>query len=239
MEKIQVIDAGNTRLKLAVFENDTLQNVHYFDNKTSLLNFLNKNGKIIVSSVIDSSFLIDLKQFATQIFEIDSKTKLPFIMKYKTPDTLGIDRICNIAAINAFKSTGNRLCIDIGTCIKFDFIDDEQNYLGGSISPGLRLRYKALNTFTSKLPLIEPIEQVDIIGNTTTSAIQSGVQNGIEAEIKGVIERYQQKYNDLTIFITGGDAHYFDIEEKNNIFADENLTLKGIFELYKLNATHA
>ena len=239
MERIQVLDAGNTRVKLAVFENDTLLEVRPFDNRTALLNFLNKNEKIVLSSVVDDAFLEDLKKKTSDIFQIHAKLILPFELKYKTPETLGIDRICNVAAINSLKSFGNRLCVDIGTCIKFDFLDENQSYLGGSISPGINLRYKALNSFTVKLPLLEPTTSVDLIGDSTTTAIHSGVQNGMQAEINGVIYRYQQKFNDLTIFITGGDAHYFDFEQKNNIFADENLTLKGIFELYKLNATHA
>ncbi|MBU3660964.1 MAG: type III pantothenate kinase [Flavobacteriales bacterium] len=239
MEKIQVLDAGNTRMKLAVFENDTLLEVIPFENRMELINFLNKNEKIVLSSVVDDSFLSDLSKKTNAIFQIHFNLHLPFHLKYKTPETLGIDRICNVAAMNANQSFGNRLCVDIGTCIKFDFLDEQQNYLGGSISPGLNLRYKALNSFTAKLPLLEPTTSVELIGNSTTSAIQSGVQHGMEAEINGIINRYQQKYGDLKIFITGGDAHYFDFEQKNNIFADENLTLKGIFELYKLNATHA
>jgi type III pantothenate kinase len=239
MERIQVLDAGNTRLKLAVFENNTLLSVQYFEDRLALLNFIAKNEKIVLSSVIDASFLEDLKKKTSSIFKIHSNLTLPFGMKYSTPATLGIDRLCNIAALNLLKSTGNRLCVDIGTCIKFDFLDEHQNYLGGAISPGLRLRFKALNSFTAKLPLLEPTPTIDLIGDSTNSAIRSGVQNGMQAEINGIIDRYQQEYQDLTIFITGGDAHCFDFEQKSNIFADENLTLKGIFELYKLNATHA
>ena len=239
MERIQVLDAGNTRVKLAVFENNTLLSVQYFEDRIALLDFIDKNEKIVLSSVIDASFLEDLKKKTSLIFQIHSNLTLPFGMKYKTSETLGIDRLCNIAAVNLLNSTGNRLCIDIGTCIKFDFLDEHQNYLGGAISPGLRLRFKALNSFTAKLPLLEPKIPVNLIGDSTNSAIQSGVQNGMQAEINGIIDRYQREYQDLTIFITGGDAHYFDFEQKSNIFADENLTLKGIFELYKLNATHA
>lgn len=239
MKRIQVLDAGNTRIKLAVFENDTLLKVHFFDDSNSLFDFIDRNTKIVLSSVIDVSFLEELKLKASSIFQIQSNLKLPFGMKYKTPETLGIDRICNVAALIFLKPRGNRLIVDIGTCIKFDFLDEHQNYLGGSISPGLKLRYKALNSFTAKLPLLEPTPMADLIGDSTTTAIQSGVQLGMQAEINGIIKRYVQKYQDLTIFITGGDAHYFDFEQKNNIFADENLTLKGIFELYKLNATHA
>ncbi len=239
MERIQVLDAGNTRVKLAVFEINTLLSVQYFEDRIALLDFIDKNEKIVLSSVIDASFLEDLTKKASSIFQIHSNLTLPFGMNYKTSETLGIDRLCNIAAVNLLKSTGNRLCVDIGTCIKFDFLDEHQNYLGGAISPGLRLRFKALNSFTAKLPLLEPTTAIDLIGDSTNTAIQSGVQNGMKAEINGIINRYQQEYQDLTIFITGGDAHYFDFEQKNNIFADENLTIKGIFELYKLNATHA
>ena len=239
MNKIQVLDAGNTRIKLAVFENDTLLTVHFFDDRNSLYDFIDGDSKIVLSSVIDASFLEKLKDKASSVFQIDTKIQLPFNLNYKTPETLGFDRICNIAAINFLQPSGNRLCVDIGTCIKFDILDEHQNYLGGSISPGLKLRYKALNSFTAKLPLLEPTNFVSLIGDSTATAIQSGVQLGMQAEINGIINRYQQNYHNLTIFITGGDAHYFDFEQKNNIFADENLTLKGIFELYKLNATHA
>ena len=239
MERIQVLDAGNTRVKLAVFENNTLLEVRYFENRLKLLDFLAENEKIVLSSVVDDAFLIELKKKVCDIFQITLDLQLPFKMKYKTPETLGIDRICNVVAINSFKSSGNRLCVDIGTCIKFDFLDENQNYLGGSISPGINLRFKALNSFTAKLPLLQPTTIVDLIGDSTTRAIQSGVQLGMQAEINGIINSYQQKYEDLTIFITGGDTHYFDFEQKSIIFADENLTLKGIFELYKLNATYA
>ena len=239
MERIQVIDAGNTRLKLAVFENNTLLEVHSFEYQMVLLKFLNKNQKIVLSSVIDDTFLAKLKEINPAIFQIHSRLVLPFELKYKTPETLGIDRLCNVAALNFMKSKQNCLCLDIGTCIKFDFLNEQNHYLGGSISPGLRMRFKALASFTAKLPLLEPEFDIELIGNSTNSAILSGVQIGMQEEINGMIERYRHKYGDLMIFITGGDAQYFDFEQKNNIFADENLTLKGIFELYKLNATHA
>lgn len=239
VKRIQVLDAGNTRVKLAVFENNTLLDVRSFDDQEKLLNFINEDEKIIISSVIESSFLEDLKKKGSSIFQITSDLKFPFELKYKTPETLGIDRVCNVVAINQLKPTGNRLCIDIGTCIKFDFLDENTSYLGGSISPGLRLRFRALNSFTAKLPLLEPTTKIDLIGDSTTTAIQSGVQLGMQAEINGIINCYKQKYHKLMIFITGGDAHYFDFEQKSDIFADENLTIKGIFEIYKLNATHA
>ena len=239
MERIQVLDAGNTRMKLAVFENDTLSEMHFFEDQQKLFNFLNKNEKIVVSSVVKADFLAELNKTTTKTIQIHSQLTLPFVLKYKTPDSLGIDRLCNAAAMKAHQAKGACLSIDIGTCIKFDFLTADNEYLGGSISPGLRMRYQALHSFTANLPLLMPSDSINLIGDSTTNAIQTGVQLGMQEEINGMIQRYQLKYDDLTIFITGGDAHYFDFEQKNNIFADENLTLKGIFELYKLNATHA
>jgi type III pantothenate kinase len=184
---------------------------------------------------LNSDFEQDFKKYENPIFWINHKVKLPFKIKYLSPTTLGIDRICNVAAISKTNQSTNRLIIDIGTCIKFDFLNDKNEYEGGSISPGLKLRYKALNLFTDKLPLIETSDKVNLIGNSTESSIQSGVQNGIESEINGLISKYREKYNDLSIYITGGDAHYFDLVQKNGIFADEILTLKGILEIYLLN----
>lgn len=239
MERIQVLDAGNTRMKLAVFENDTLSELHFFGDQEKLFNFLDKNEKIVVSSVVKAEFLAELSKITTNIIQIHSQLTLPFVLEYKTPNSLGIDRLCNAVAMKAYQVKGASLSVDIGTCIKFDFLSADNKYLGGSISPGLRMRYQALHAFTANLPLLTPSDSINLIGDSTTNAIQSGVQVGMQEEINGMIQRYQQKYDDLSIFITGGDAHYFDFEQKNNIFADENLTLKGIFELYKLNATHA
>jgi type III pantothenate kinase len=126
--------------------------------------------------------------------------------------------------------------IDVGTCIKFDLVSCEEGYLGGSISPGIRLRYQSLNDYTGKLPLLSNKTSVDIVGTDTELSMQSGVINGIKAEINGVMDQYRSQYSSLTFFMTGGDAKYFDIHTKNDIFADENLTLSGLYEIYKYNA---
>ena len=125
--------------------------------------------------------------------------------------------------------------IDIGTCIKFDLISKNDGYLGGSIAPGINLRYRSLNDYTGKLPLLFNKSATQLVGNDTNSSIQSGVLNGMNAEINGLIKMYTEQYSDLTFFMTGGDARYFDLDSKNDIFADENLTLIGLFEIYKHN----
>jgi len=232
---LYLIDAGNSLIKLGVYKTGQVILVNYFNDLSSLLQQLEPNAPIAISSVLNSNFRKHFKNYENSILWIDHQVKLPYKIMYLSPTTLGIDRICNVAAISKTNQFTNRLIIDIGTCIKFDFLNAENEYEGGSISPGLKLRYKALNLFTDKLPLIEISEKVNLIGNSTESAIQSGVQNGIESEINGLISKYREKYHDLSIYITGGDAHYFDLAQKNNIFADEILTLKGILEIYLLN----
>lgn len=232
---LYLIDAGNSFIKFGVYKKGEVILVHYFIDLSSLKQQLEPNIPIAISSVLNSDFEQDFKKYENPIFWINHEVKLPFKIKYLSPTTLGIDRICNVAAIFNTNQFTNRLIIDIGTCIKFDFLNDKNEYEGGSISPGLKLRYKALNLFTDKLPLIETSDKVNLIGNSTESSIQSGVQNGIESEINGLISKYREKYNDLSIYITGGDAHYFDLVQKNGIFADEILTLKGILEIYLLN----
>jgi type III pantothenate kinase len=133
---------------------------------------------------------------------------------------------------------GAKLSIDIGTCIKFDFLSGDNHYLGGSISPGLKMRFLALHQQTANLPLIETNKNPLLIGQTTAESIQSGVQNGIIAEIFGMIGQYEDQFPDLTVYFTGGDLQNFDFPQKNNIFVDENLTIKGISEIYQLNASN-
>ncbi len=232
---LYIIDAGNSRIKLGVCVKGEIVSLRSFNSLALLKQELEPNIPIALSSVLNSDFEQDFKKYENPVFWINHEVKLPFKIKYLSPTTLGIDRICNVAAIFNTNQFTNRLIIDIGTCIKFDFLNDKNEYEGGSISPGLKLRYKALNLFTDKLPLIETSEKVNLIGNSTESSIQSGVQNGIESEINGLISKYREKYNDLSIYITGGDAHYFDLVQKNGIFADEILTLKGILEIYLLN----
>jgi type III pantothenate kinase len=143
-----------------------------------------------------------------------------------------MDRLCNSVAIHSIKKTKNAVSIDLGTCIKFDLVEGDQ-YIGGSISPGIDLRYKSLHDYTAKLPLIDEHEQASFIGTNTVTSMAAGVIQGIEAEIIGMMDKYRLTFgSDLTFFMTGGDADCFDFEGKNDIFADPNLTLKGVYQIY-------
>ncbi|MES2589266.1 MAG: type III pantothenate kinase [Bacteroidota bacterium] len=232
-----VIDAGNTRIKLALFENDeivkfaTLSSEEISSIEAVLKDF--SYSKAIISSVRseeDTNFILSNLKNCFHVKDLI----YPIEISYLSKDTLGTDRIANAVAAK-MKSKGNALVIDVGTCIKFDFVNENGVYEGGSISPGINLRYKSLNDYTAKLPLLNETSRIDFLGKTTHECIQSGVLNGIQGEINYLISSYSQKYKDLTIFVTGGDASHFDYSDKNNIFVLENLSLFGLASILKAN----
>ncbi len=230
-------DFGNTEIKSGLWVDGLLTETKRFQDDEMLFTQLNLELPVAVSSVRKPETLEKLEQRFQNLFVVDSGVELPFNCAYLTPETLGIDRICNAAAMSAHPSLGPKLSIDIGTCIKFDFLNRANQYVGGSISPGFNMRFKSLKQFTANLPLVPKISNPKLIGQNTFESIQSGVQIGMYSEIMGMIGQYESQYPDLTIFMTGGDLQNFDFPQKNNIFADDNLTLKGISEIFKLNAT--
>jgi type III pantothenate kinase len=240
-EIIQCIDAGNTAIKLGVFKQNELQEVHRFDSFETLSKYLSSEYPIVLASVREDDFAMQLKENFS-VYEITPQSKTSFLSHYQ--NNLGADRLCNVAAMYARMKKNNDvdggITVDIGTCVKFDYLDETFNYLGGSISPGISLRLKSLNDYTARLPLlIAPDHQASLYGNTTSSSIYSGVMGGIKGEIEDRIAEFRKLNANMAVFITGGDAHYFDFEQKNGIFADENLTLKGIHEIYVFNALHS
>lgn len=235
------IDIGNTRVKAAVFEEDKLIELLVFDKKiiVSKIKKIIKNHTIsagIISNVgsISESKLAQLNK-SFKFIVISASLKVPFNNLYKTPNTLGVDRIALVAAaVKQFPIT-NVLIIDAGTCITFDFVDVNASYLGGAISPGIKMRYKALNKFTANLPLIDALELHDFIGKNTEESIISGVLNGVQNEINGIIEDYYLKYLDLTVVLTGGDTNFLSKQLKSSIFANQNFLLQGLNEILKFN----
>ncbi len=234
-----LLDAGNTFLKVAYLKDGeicVLDRVSFSENSQLEKYFhkLKQNPKAL-TSVLSAEQTLKIQSIVGNCVLLNPKSNLPIHLDYKTPETLGFDRVCNAVAISVLKNSINTVSIDIGTCIKFDFVQDK-TYKGGSISPGIKLRYKSLHDYTAKLPLLNFSESVTLIGKSTSSSIHSGVINGIQAEINEMIHLYEQKFVDLTFFVTGGDAQHFDFEGKNNIFANENLTLLGLYKIYQLNA---
>jgi type III pantothenate kinase len=228
------IDVGNTRVKIAVFEKDKLVELFVF-NKTKILSEIKdilKKHEIstgIMSNVasISDSKLKKIKNLV-QIHIISSLTEVPFKNLYKTPETLGVDRIALVAGAVSQFSGHNVLVIDAGTCITFDFVNSEGEYIGGAISPGLKMRFNSLNHFTANLPLLEKDDLTDFIGKNTKESMNSGVINGVIQEIDGVINQYKKKFLDLTVVLTGGDTNFLAKQLKSSIFANQNLLLHGL-----------
>ena len=230
-----LLDAGNTHVKLGTVENGVISRVKRFELSSFPWQELDGNIPIVISSVLADEWKKPLEDFFQNKMYISAHMNLPFHMDYLTPETLGIDRLCNMAAVANRNPTKAKLVVDLGTCIKCDFMNERQSYEGGSISPGLEMRALSLQTFTAKLPLIPVNASAKLIGKNTKESIESGVFNGWKAEITQLIQQYQTKFPDLDVYLTGGDARYFDFEQKSNIFVLEHLTLEGILEIYRLN----
>ena len=239
-EKVVIVDAGNSRVKTALFENGLISEIQRFNysQAKAFQDFvrLHDSPKIFISSVLSNSDLKDFIHKTENITLLHPEMILPVDIKYGSKDTLGMDRLANACAIQSVKPDGNKVAIDLGTCIKFDFVDEKGIYHGGSISPGLNMRLKALHHFTGKLPLVEPKKGVNYLGRSSEESILAGVIEGMQGELNHFISRYLQDYQGLTFFVTGGDAKFFDFPLKNNIFANENLTLTGLYKIYLLNA---
>mgnify|MGYP000489415319 CR=1 FL=1 len=228
-----IIDIGNTAIKFAVFKGKKMEKFAVGD-AANFSDFIKdkKINKAIISAVAPSIEIEKiLKKEKIKFIHLSSETKIPIENQYKTPKTLGDDRLANVVALSALYPNSNSLTIDCGTCIKFDSLTSSNEYKGGAISPGLRMRFEALTHFTDKLPLIEPSEIDFLIGDTSENSILSGVINGCKAEIDGVISQYHRIYENLTVILTGGDAHFFENELKNDIFVNSNLTLIGLNEI--------
>jgi len=236
-----VIDIGNTRIKTGFFESNKLVDMQTFGDLSvdSLNDLIRKVSETYPQfSPLKQSIISAVRTYSEDIkillrsryhfIELSHETPLPIMLCYKTPETLGKDRIAvAVAAVRTFPGY-NVLIIDAGTCITYDFVNKENEYLGGGISPGIMMRFKALNTFTGKLPLVSQVDHAGLIGDNTENSIRSGVLNGVKAEVNGIIEMYAANYFDLKIIFTGGDANYFDKSLKNNIFANSNMVLEGL-----------
>lgn len=235
-----IVDIGNTKIKFALFQGQTLL-VKGNGKLTDFANFLKENSfeNAIISSVAYDKEVLNLIENYSykKLIQLSSETYIPIINEYKSPKTLGDDRLANVVGAYVLFPKKNVLTLDVGTCLKFDSVSEKGKYRGGAISPGLWMRLKALNHFTGKLPLVEPKNKIPLMGDTSENSILSGVVNGIVAEMEGIITQYQAIYENLTVILTGGDATFFDTELKSNIFVEPNLTLIGLNEILLYNTS--
>lgn len=236
-----IIDVGNTRVKVAVFEQDTIKSKYVFDKDMIVPEVKKIISKYSISLAIISAVatlseekLQELRQFL-DLLELNHQTNVAFDNKYETPTTLGVDRIALASGGIHKYPNKNVLIIDAGTCITYDFINKKGEYLGGAISPGIRIRYKALHDYTSKLPLLKTAIPNNYIGDNTNNSIHSGVVNGVAREIDGVINQYKAAFSNLTIVLTGGDTNFLSEQLKSSIFASPNFLLEGLQAILDFN----
>lgn len=240
-----VIDIGNTLVKLGTFEKGKLVSVNYFEAQPSRNFYTHLSypslGNCILSSVteVPAHVVSYIRGKSKTFILLDEKTPLPIKNNYKTPDTLGNDRLA-LAAGAAYLYPGRPcLVISAGTCITYNLIDKKGNFLGGAISPGLQMRFRAMHEFTAKLPLISPPEAPKQSGETTEEAMGAGVVQGIAGEIERFSALAKQQYADICIVLSGGDSQYLadKIETEADVVAD--LALFGLYEIMKFNEKKA
>ena len=237
-----VIDWGNTLCKTAVFKDEKIiyhSSVKQMDVNHWKLFFKKHSGirSVILSSVVNHPKEIVRFLKKQYLFtELTSNTPLPLQNLYTTPETLGKDRIAAAVGANHLFPDTNVLVIDAGTCIKYDFVNRNNQYLGVAISPGIDMHLQALHEFTDKLPLVKQKKINTLTGRTTAESILSGVVNGSIEEMRGIIGQYQKQYRGIKIIITGGDADFFEKQLKTTIFAEPFLVLKGLNIILDYNA---
>jgi type III pantothenate kinase len=236
-----VLDVGNSLLKIALFEkSELIQKFKFSGNYKRNIEDIISKYKVthsIISNVgrIDDSTINILKE-STNLLLVSNQLKIPFKNLYKSKNTLGQDRLALVSAAAFNFPNENVLIVDVGSCITYDFKNNNNEYLGGGISPGISMRFKSLNTFTSNLPLIDFDNIHKLIGNNTKNSINSGVINGTISEINGIIQQYCEEFKNIRIILTGGDSNFLLKRIKNSIFADQNFLLVGLNKLLEDNS---
>lgn len=239
------LDFGNTRLKCGVFSKEQLSEIITLpdDSLETIIRLLNKYKpeNTILSSVINHRAEIEkILAERSNFLKLDASVKLPFTTPVSKPKTIGADRLALTAFAVHFHKGKNNLIIALGTCITYNFINKYNSFIGGSISPGMEMRFKALNYYTAKLPLIHGNKSISdwnfpLMGYDTETNILSGVLLGMAAEIDGIINAYKEKFENINVLLTGGDTVNFIDHIKNEIIAEPDLILKGLYAISQYN----
>ncbi len=240
MQSTLCFDFGNTRLKCALFNGRELKEEITIpdDNTSTIANILSQYNpsRSILSSVIDHNTAIEtLLAEKTKFHKLSDQSKLPFTTPVGKPETIGADRLALVAAAVYFYPKQHNLIIGLGSCITYNFVNKFHEFLGGSISPGLEMRFKAMHEFTAKLPLAKPHSNFPLIGYDTNTNLQSGVILGMAKEMDGIINEYALRYSNFNVHLTGGDMRFFVSLLKNKIFANPHLIFKGLYALSETN----
>ncbi len=234
------LDFGNTRLKAALFKDHQLQQAITLseapvEHLQEIIDVHHPQVSIL-SSVVNHPVEIEtVLQKHTQFQKLSHQSKLPFTIPVGKPETVGADRLAiAAAAVHLFPKQHN-LVIALGTCITYNFINKEHQLAGGSISPGMEMRFRAMHEYTAKLPLVKGDWNVPLIGYDTVSNMQSGVILGMAKEIDGIIDAYKERFSNFNAVLTGGNLPFFESHLKNEIFADPDLIFKGLYAISQVN----
>ncbi|MES2648277.1 MAG: type III pantothenate kinase [Bacteroidota bacterium] len=233
-------DFGNTRQKAALFINNGQKEVFQLNGslEDSVVALIEKYSpeRTILSSVIHHPGIIETYLQQHSLFHLlKPASKLPFSTPVGKPETIGADRLALCAAATLIFPGCNNLIVGLGSAVTYNFLNTKNEFLGGGISPGMTMRMKALNSFTAKLPVVEPDWNVPLVGYDTKTNIQSGVVLGLAHEIDGFIEDYKNKYRAFNVLLTGGDLVHLAPHLKNLIFADPDLLFKGLYAISEIN----
>ncbi|MFN3299118.1 MAG: type III pantothenate kinase [Sediminibacterium sp.] len=234
------LDFGNTRLKVAVFNGRDFQEEINLPEATveSITALMNqwKPKKVILSSVINHDPAIEsIMAEQTAFHRLSHASLLPLTTPVGKPETIGADRLALVAAAVDLFPKQHNLVIGLGTCITYNFINNQHEFLGGSISPGMNMRFRAMHEQTALLPYIKAESPFPLIGYDTKTNLLSGVIWGMTKEIDGIIDEYALKYSNFNVLLTGGDMPFFVPHLKNRIFADPNLIFKGLYAISEFN----
>jgi type III pantothenate kinase len=234
------LDFGNTRQKGALVSGGDVQEVFYFKDDPvheleAILEQYQPQASILSSVIHHAPKLESLLQSKTRFHLLNKDSVLPFSVATNKPETVGADRLALIAAAVHLFPGSNALVIGLGSCITYNFVNKFRLFLGGSISPGMEMRFRAMHQFTAKLPLVKGDWNVPLVGYDTATNLQSGVIYGMAKEIDGVIDEYRSRYSNFNVLLTGGDIAFFEPHLKNKIFASFDLIFKGLYAISHVN----
>jgi type III pantothenate kinase len=240
MQKTCCFDFGNTRLKCALFQDRellemvVLENGHP-DTVQTLINSFQPDKSILASVINHDPEVETVLAAATLFHKLGHTSKIPFSTPVGKPETIGADRLAAVAAAVDLFPKQHNLVIGLGTCITYNYVNPHHEFLGGSISPGMQMRFRSMHEYTALLPLVEAENNFPLIGYDTKTNLLSGVILGMAKEIDGIIDAYALKFNNFNVLLTGGDMAFFVPHLKNKIFADPYLIYKGLYAISEFN----
>lgn len=235
------LDFGNTRKKSVVYENETIIYSQVFTQNIiaeveAIIQQYQPQSSILSSVVLDNLGVDDILKTKTHFHQLNFTSKLPITTPVGKPETIGSDRLAICSGAVAMFNNYHILAIGLGSCITYNFINNQCEFLGGSISPGMNMRFKAMNDYTALLPIIKAEHQFPLVGYDTKTNLLSGVLLGLAKEIDGIVEMYKTKYENLKVVLTGGDADFFIQHLQQNIAYNKNLLFDGLLQISKLNS---